>query len=136
MEARVIKGDKFIEIGIRELCSVNNLDYNKDFEVSNIKYHQDINEKFQYKIIRETTHDGTLIFTEYKIVEIFYELVECKSIYKPLMDKVDLSNVICINYTIGDLKIKSEKVSKVSENKRFPGVREIFELPIHCELIK
>ena len=49
---------------------------------------------------------------------------------------VDLSNVIGINYTIGDLKMKSGKVSKVSDNKRFPGVREIFELPIYCELIK
>ena len=52
------------------------------------------------------------------------------------MDNVDLSNVIGVNYTIGDLKIKSEKVSKVSDNKRFPGVREVFKLPIHCELIK
>ena len=136
MEERVIKGDKFIEIGIRESCSANNLDYNEDFEVSHINYDKDINKNFQYKIIREITHDGTLIFTKYAIVEIFYELAEGKTVYKPLVDNVDLSNVIGVNYTIGDLKIKSEKVSKVSDNKRFPGVREVFELPIHCELIK
>ena len=135
MESRIIKGNELIEIGIKELCDLNNIDYNNDFEISNIKYHKDINKKFQYKIIREITHDGTLIFTKQTIFEIFYDLICCKTIYKPLVDNIDLSSIKDINYTIGDLEIKREKVSKVSDNKKFSGIKEIFELPVYCELI-
>lgn len=135
MESRIIKGNEFIEIGIKELCDLNNIDYNNDFEISNIKYHKDINKNFQYKIIREITHDGTLIFTKNVIIEIFYDLLNCKTIYKPLVDNIDLSSIKDINYTIGDLEIKREKVSKVSDNKKFSGIKEIFELPVYCELI-
>lgn len=135
MELKIIKGNEFIEIGIRDLCDSNNIDYDS-FEISNIKYDKDVNKNFQYKIIREITYDGTIIFAKHVITRIFYDLLQCKTIYKPLVDNIDLSSIKGINYTIGDLKIKSEKVSKISDNKSFPGIKEIFELPIYCELIK
>ena len=135
MESKIIKGNEFMEIGIRNLCDLNNIDYNNDFEISNIKYHKDINKNFQYKIIREITYDGTIIFVKHVITEIFYDLLYCKTIYKPLVNNIDLSSIKGINYTIGDLEIKREKVSKVSDNKKFSGIKEIFELPVYCELI-
>ena len=136
MDSGIIKGNEFMEIGIRDLCDSNNIDYNNDFEISNIKYNKDINKNFQYKIIRGITYDGTIIFVKHVITEIFYDLLYCKTIYKPLVDNIDLSSIKGINYIIGDLEIKKEKVTKISDNKEFTVNQEIFfKLPVYCELI-
>ena len=131
MEVEILKGNEFIALGTKELLRRCNIEYKDDLKIKHICYDRNINKKFQYKMIRQIIHDGTLAFTIDAIIEMFYELAECKTLYKPLMDKVDLTKVVNVNYTIGDLKIKHEMVTT---SKGFPGVREVFELPIYCEL--
>ena len=131
MNVEILKGNEFIALGRKELLRRCNIEYKDDLKIKHICYDRNINKKFQYKMIRQTVHDGTLAFTIDAIIEMFYELAECKTQYKPLIDKVDLTKIVNINYTIGDLKIKHERVTT---SKGFPGVREVFELPIYCEL--
>lgn len=126
----VIKGDKFIEIGTKELFKHYDFENKENYRVSGIRYDKNVNEEFKHTIIREITHDGTLIFTYNTIIEIFYQLINERYEYKTLMSMEDVE---CI---IGDLTIKSKRVDRVSENKKFPGVKEVFKLPICYEMKK
>ena len=131
----IIKGNEFLEIGMkdfknRELQLVLG---NEKCEIEHVKYDENINENFQYKMIRIIEHDGTLLFTRQKMLEMFYELVCCKTVYDKLIKEVDSSKVKLVNYTIGDLKIESSRVS--NSTKGFPMIEETFELPIYCELV-
>ena len=51
-----------------------------DLKIKHICYDRNINKKFQYKITRQIIHDGTLAFTIDAIIEMFYELAECKTL--------------------------------------------------------
>ena len=132
----IIKWNEFLEIGINDLLKRLNPQIilnDRKLELSYIKYDENINEKFQYKMIKELTHDGTLLFTEQGILEIFYELVNFRTCYEPLLDGINTSNIVSIEYTIGDLTIENKK--KVMSTKGFPMIEEIFELPVYCELV-
>ena len=120
----VIKGDKFIEIGTKELFKNYDFDNKEKFKISGINYDKTVNKEFEHSIMGQITHDGTLIFTYNKMIEMFYQLIKNKIQYETLMD---IEDVEC---NIGDLTIKSRKISKISEDKQFPGVQEVFELPI------
>ena len=126
----VVKGDKFIEIGTKELLKHYDFENKENYRVSGIRYDKNVNEEFKYTIIGEVTHDGTLIFAYQKMIEMFYQLINNKYQYETLEDMEDVE---CI---IGDLTIKSKRVDRVSENKKFPGVKEVFKLPICYEMKK
>ena len=68
-------------MGTKELFKNYNLDYN-EFKISGINYDEDVNKEFKNRIIRQITHDGTLIFTYSEIIEMFYQLIKIKNSMK------------------------------------------------------
>ena len=130
MESEVLKGNDFYRSGMEHLFKQNNLEYKEGTWIHHIKYDENINENYQYKIIREVTHDGTLFFKHQKMIEMFYELVNCSTMYKPYLELKE--GIKSIKYIIGDVVIKSEY--DIETNRSYPMMKNIFELPIYCEV--
>ena len=129
----IINGNQFIDICMKRLCTINNVEYTEGLGVQNIVYDNSVNESYQYNIIRSITHDGTLLFEINQVLEIFKELLTCKTIYKPLLEGVNSEDITMINYKIGDLTVEDEY--GVKTDRPYPMVRQIFTLPISCELV-
>lgn len=134
-DSYVMKGDVFIKHGIDNLLilkKVNNIQ-NLGVELYHVKYDKNINNDFQYKIIRGLKYDGTLLFEINKLFDMFLELLLYKTIYKEY-ENIDLSTVADIIYYIGDVSIDSTFPVYV-EGKSYPLMESIYSIPVKCQII-
>lgn len=80
--------------------------YGEGLAVEHIKYNADVNNNFDYQVIRESTHDGTLFFTQSLVQKAVLALINKTSYYKPALEDVDISDVKDVSYEVGDLDLK------------------------------
>jgi hypothetical protein len=93
-----------------------------------------------YCIFRNTTHDGTLLFSAEKLNEIFKILYfgEAYCTNNAPEDYIDNFWEYDIRYTISDLLWNVENVDKIDpeHGKNFPGQKDSFALAVGVEYIK
>lgn len=85
----------------------------------------------QYDIVRNTTHDGTLIFERELIGNIIKNLADKTSFYK----KDNQEGVIDIIYEVGDISIATVFGMVNLPCGRFQGEKQRARLPVKCTLI-
>lgn len=131
MNAEIINGQDFIDLGIKTICKINDIEYQENCMLINLKYDVDTNENYQYELIRTITHDGSFYFTNQKLYEIFCEFIKMETYYKPSI--ADPSKVKKINYTIGDVRV--ENTYGVKSNKKFPMMEQRFIIPVNTKIV-
>lgn len=94
----------------------------------------DPNVEPQYRIIRGSSHDGTLLFTYENIDRALEPLINMQSYFVP--EKPDPACVSGLEYTIGDIEIQSEYGQVDLPAGRFPGVKETVTIPVRCRHIQ
>src|SRR3990167_10165696 len=101
-------GKKSRQIDIEKINPIYFLKNNSDYIPEKypwIKY--DPNVVSQYKIIRSTAHDGTLLFTKEVIARTLIPICDATSFYKPEEDKFNKAKDR-ITYVIGDIELETE----------------------------
>lgn len=93
-------------------------------ELTHITYDPEVNDDYDYRIIRSSAHDGTLIFTHQNVDSALLNLVNKKSYYTEIPDELD--DIADVRYEIGDITIKAE-YRKV---KWFEGQDETVSIPV------
>lgn len=71
--------------------------------VTHIKRVDDVNERYDYKVVRAATHDGTFLFTELLLEEVLTNLVMKKS----FCAAHDTDGVVDVRYEIGDIVLET-----------------------------
>ena len=89
--------------------------------------------KHQYRIIRQQSHDGTLMSTYNLIQNALSTLFNRSSYYVPMGVVPEDCDVI---YTVGTIKIATVFGSVDLHCGRYPGQRERITIPVRCEYAK
>jgi hypothetical protein len=104
--------------------------YGKNLRVGHITYDNKINKDYQYQIIRESTHDGTAVFTQGLIFKALSNLINKQSYYKGNISEDQLSKVKDVNYMIGDIKLETEYGVKAEFGA---AIRQVVSIPVKVE---
>ena len=104
-------------------------------DISHIKHDAKLEDK-QYSIVRGSTHDGTLTFSNELLCNVLAPIVNKQSYFKATEPK-DWSEVIDVEYVIGDIKqaIVFGNVVTIGDTSGYPGQRERLRLPVVCRYI-
>lgn len=124
--------NNYFQSGIFSFDEVDISQLPKSIGLGHINFDKDVIP--EYHIIRESTHDGTIIFTSQLIAEALEPLIRMESYYKVSAPE-DLSTIKGINYTIGEIELKSVYGMKDLKCGRYPGVTNIVSIPVRCEYI-
>lgn len=91
----------------------------------------DPNVSHQYRVIRQSAHDGTLLFTHELIDRCLIDpVVNAGSCFKPDPPREGVKR---IHYTVGWLKLLSVYGTVNLPIGRYPGMRQRAILPVRCE---
>ena len=104
--------------------------------ISHITYDPNM-KKGDYDIVRQTTHDGTLIFTNQLFENVLSNVVMMRS-YDLRKKPADWSKVEKIIYTIGPIKhsvVVGEVMLPCNDKHPYPGIRERMRMPVIAEII-
>lgn len=88
----------------------------------------------EYRIVRGSRHDGTLVFTYETIARVLAPLVEQHSYFRPTYP-ADSSRIVSIRYTVGHLRIATVHGKVEIAGGCYPGCRERVTLPVRCEYV-
>ncbi len=116
---------------INRIVQLNNVK-KEDFNIFWINFDKNIEP--EYKIIRQSSHDGTLIFTQDLIAEAIEPLLRMTTCYLPTKPK-DESKIKEIHYTVGELELKTEYGMVNMKAGRYPGETNTVTIPVRCEYI-
>lgn len=94
--------------------------YGKGLVLQHVKYDEKINESYDYQIIRQSIHDGTMLFSEMVIQESLLPLMKKESCHIDYVNK----DVKDISYLIGDITLETE----FENNKQVDTVK----IPVKC----
>lgn len=99
-----------------------------------ITYNPKLNKRngAQYDIIRQTTHDGTLIFERELIGRVIENLAN-KSSYSKTDEQ---EGVIDISYEVGDISIATIFGIVELPVGKYPGERQRARLPVKCTVTR
>ena len=98
-----------------------------------INYDPDMHQG-EYNVIRETGHDGTLLFTIAMLQKALVEIVNGWSFYKPTKPK-NWSEVKYIKYTVGPIRHAIVFGKLQLSGKKMPGMKERIRMPVNCKYI-
>ena len=104
--------------------------------LNHITFNKETNNDYEYKIIRESKHDGTIMFTCNLIEEALRPLVFKTTCYKKTMpSEAELKLIKDIKYTIGEIELKRAFGEvMIYGHKRF-GQTDVISIPVKCEYI-
>lgn len=111
---------------------IEDMGYGKGLGVSHIDYDNSINDDFQYHIRKEATHDGTVLFTNRLINESLLRLINKETYCKDTISSQELSKLKDIEYTIGDIKLETNKGVKT---KFGAGIKQTVNIPVKVKYI-
>lgn len=93
------------------------------FRLGHITHDKSINEDYDYQIIRELSHDGTLLFTQRVIGETLETLVNKRTYCTKDIDEEQAGKLVDIEYLVGDIRLESEYSGSRLKNKVYIPVR-------------
>lgn len=106
---------------------LDRMGYGEGLRLGHITHDTVTNNNYDYRIIRESTHDGTHLFINELISETLFPLVAKQSV----KNGVDVSEIKDIEYIVGDLILDTdyddEKYPKKQANTTY--------LPVKCRYI-
>lgn len=105
----------------------------KDFRLGHIEYDESLDNDYDYQIIRSSSHDGTLIFTMQTIAEVLEPLVNRSTYCKKDLTEDQLKNVLEIDYTVGNIKIRKEYGKVTVPAGKISGLTETVSIPVRCK---
>lgn len=100
--------------------------------IGHIKFDKDIDK--QYEIIRQSTHDGTLLFTDNLIAKALDELLQMRTYYIP--DNPEWDSIEAINYIVGEGVITSDFGEKNINGMKIQGQTDTLTIPVRCNYSK
>lgn len=104
-----------------------------NFKLGHIYYDEKMDNDYDYQIIRQSSHDGTLIFRDQLIAKALKPLVYKETYCIKDITEEQLENVIDIEYTIGNVKLES-KYGKVTVGiGGISGVTDTVSIPVRCQ---
>lgn len=113
---------------------LNNMDLFKPVVTPERMAHitHDPNVDYEYRIIREQSHDGTSSFTHELIAKILMLLLNKAT---SAVQSYPTAPVKDIHYTIGNLRIDRNYGPVKLSFGTYPGVTEVISLPVRCKYI-
>lgn len=106
----------------------------KELNIRNIKYKKNVENDYEYHIIRSTTCDGTMMFLDELILDTIGEMCVSASYYKN-KPPVNIEEVERINYEIGNIKVTEEHEDFGTEEKPWLHTRWIISIPVRTEYV-
>ncbi|MGG3987443.1 hypothetical protein [Bacillus smithii] len=107
----------------------------KKVVVSHIKYDETLDDNNSKQITLKGSHDGTLFFT-YKIIgEALEPLVNKRLYFREDISEEDLKQLKDIEYTIGDIEVKSEFGEVNLPAGKFHGQTDTVTIPVQCKYV-
>lgn len=122
----VIKGIDFLKDYTKRLAIGNDIEHEGEVIVSHLSYDETISVETHKYHKATITHDGTLLFLNNKLYEMFWDFVARKLIpleYKDVPEE-DLPQ---FKYVIGDVIIENEY--NVETEKSFPMMSQTITIP-------
>jgi len=107
-------------------------DHEGTIKLSNIEFDKDVIP--EYYLIRKSTHDGTMMFTQELLDKTLLCLINRTTCYIPTQPK-DASTVKDIKYTIGGITLTYEFGMKDLKCGKCEGVTNTVSIPVRCEYI-
>lgn len=103
---------------IEEISKVIELNgYGNGLVLQHIQYDEKVNDEYDYQIIRQSTHDGTMLFTKNVIQEALIPLMKKESCHVDYVNK----GVKDISYLVGNITVETEyKVNKQVDTIKIP----------------
>lgn len=107
---------------IEEISKVIEINgYGKGLVLQHIQYDEKVNDEYDYQIIKQSTHDGTMLFTNSIIQEVLIPLMKKESCHVDYVNK----GVKDISYIVGDISLE-----KSFENNK---QTDLVKLPVKCK---
>ena len=121
---------------IPKLFSFEGLPEDTSFKLGHIKYDSNVNEEYDYRLIRSSTHDGTMLFTMQLLGEVLEPIVlqktYCAKHFSPEEAEEKIKG---IKYTIGDIFIENDFGVKDINGVKIHGQTETATLHVKCDYI-
>jgi hypothetical protein len=109
--------------------------YPENLRVGHITYDNNVNSDYDYQMIRDSSHDGTFLFTQRVINEALLPLVNRSTYCTNTITKEELKDVKGFNYTIGDIKLVTEyRKVNLPIGERM-GITDTVYIPVKCEYV-
>jgi hypothetical protein len=103
------------------------------YRLGHIKYDKSLNKDFDYQIIIELSHDGTVLFTYQVVREALKPLVNRTIYCKKDVSEDIVDSIKDIEYTIGDIKIEKTYGMINSKAGSIRGVTDKVSIPVRCK---
>lgn len=87
---------------------------------------------FQYQVIRGSTHDGTLLFSQELLYQVLGPLIDKRACYKPMEQWEGVQD---LRYTVGKLRVAIVQGTVHIPAGWYRGQRERVSLPVYCEAL-
>lgn len=100
---------------------------------SHIKYDEKLNNDYDYQIIRQSSHDGTFLFTSQVVGDALNPLVRMESYCAKDLTEEEIKQVQSIEYTVGDVKLETEYRRVITGAGEIPGVTDTVSIPVRCK---
>jgi hypothetical protein len=111
---------------------LEDMGYGKGLEVDHICYDESVNEDFQYIVGNESTHDGTLIFTNKLIKDTLIRLISKQLYYRDTMTDEEFVNLKDVEYIVGDMKLETQRGVRASFGT---GIKQLVRIPVRVNYV-
>jgi hypothetical protein len=109
--------------------------YPENLRVGHITYDKNVNSDYDYQMIRDSSHDGTFLFTQRVIDKALLPLINRSTYCTNTITEEELKNVKEFNYTIGDIKLVTEYGDVNLPIGKRSGVTNTVYIPVKCEYV-
>lgn len=109
--------------------------FGKNLVIGHIKYDQNVNENYDYQVIRSSSHDGTMLFTMMLIDQALDALIGKKTYCTNTITNEELKQLTDIEYFIGDIRIETEYGMQDLPAGRYSGQTDTVYIPVRCKYI-
>lgn len=104
-----------------------------ELKLPHIEYDSSLDVDYDYQIIRESSHDGTMLFTLKVISEALEPLVKMESYCNKDLTEEEVHKVKKIEYTVGNIKLESEYKKVNTKVGEIPVVTNTVYIPVRCK---
>lgn len=115
---------------IGDVMKRNGVEWKDGMKLQHIKYDPKVNDDYDYKIIRNSAHDGTFLFTMELMEKAVIPLINRTTYYKLAIPNEKEHDRTRFSYTVGDGVIKREFRDIKIGDGMYPGQDETIEIPV------
>ena len=106
-----------------------------DYTLGHIHYDESLDDDYDYRIIRQSTHDGTHLFTLMLIGEALEPLVKKGTYCRNDLTEDQAKSLVDIEYTIGNIELETVYGTMQKLDGEILGVTDIVTIPVRCHYV-